>query len=88
MKDTLLTIHQSITADKFGLLGLSIKEFLLQMNGYLKVPVVGKKSDSVDAIMLKMDFYRVHRVFIVDEDMKPTGFVSISDIMKFLSSAK
>jgi len=78
----------SITADKFDLLTLSIKDFLLKMHGYLKVPVIGKMTESVDAIMLKMDFYRVHRVYIVDDNMKPQGFVSITDIIRFLTSPK
>jgi len=74
----------NLNSDKFHLLTLGVKEFLIQVNGYIKAPVICKGSDSIDILMLKMDFFRVHRIYIVDEDMKPVGFVSLTDLMKFL----
>jgi len=77
-----------LTPDKFQLLTLGVKEFLLQVHGYLRAPVCCKANDSIDILMLKMDFFRVHRVYIVDEEMKPIGFISLTDIMRFLVGDK
>jgi len=76
----------SVLPDKFHLLALSVKEFLFQVYGYLRTPVVCKISESADVVMLKMDFYKVHRVYIVDKDMKPIGFVSMTDVIRYLAN--
>jgi len=78
----LLGLH----CNNFSLLTLSVKEYLLCIYGFLKTPICCRVTDSVTSIMEKMDFFKVHRVYIVNENMCPFGFISITDFMKFFTS--
>jgi len=77
-----------VLPDKFHLLSLSVKDFLLQTHGYLRTPVVCKIAESADVVMMKMDFYKVHRVYVVDQDMKPHGFISMTDVIFYLANGR
>jgi len=73
-----------LTEDSFVLLTRTVPEFLNEMNGYLKTPVTCRPKDSIEKLLLQIHQHRVHRVYVVDENMKPTGFVSLTDIMQFI----
>eukprot|EP00455_Lapot_gusevi_P019805 TRINITY_DN2108_c0_g1_i2.p1 TRINITY_DN2108_c0_g1~~TRINITY_DN2108_c0_g1_i2.p1 ORF type:complete len:100 (+),score=22.40 TRINITY_DN2108_c0_g1_i2:57-356(+) len=49
-------------------------------------PACGTLEMTVREAMQQMIERRIHRIFIVDENNVPTGVVSVTDIMKFLSS--
>jgi len=73
-----------INESNFHLLGLKVKEFLQTMYGFPKPPVVCTTSDTVESVLLRMVVHKVHRVYIVDDRMIPTGVISMTDIMQFL----
>jgi CBS domain-containing protein len=73
--------------DKFPMLALPVAEFLHSKHGYLMPPVICLPDDTVESIMFKMTTFKVHRIFVVDKDMKPIGVITLTDIMKFLSKA-
>jgi len=76
-----------LTQDKFQYLALPVKEFI-KMHGYAKPPVCCKSSDSVEILLLKMMVHKVHRVYLVDDAMLPTGIITMTDIMQFLLSTR
>jgi len=68
----------------FPLLALTIKEFLFRMYGYPKPPIFCKTTDTVETIMLKLTVHKVHRVYVVNDTMQPSGVVTLTDLMQFL----
>jgi len=74
----------NLTEVNFPLLTLSVREFFYRVNGFLKPPIVCKRSDTVEALLLKMACYGIHRVYVVDEYFVPIGVITLTDIMKFL----
>jgi len=76
-----------LTADKFALLALPVKEFLQRLHGgTIKEPVVSTSADTVATLLSKFVDHKVHRIYIVDNQMIPTGVISMTDIMQFLLS--
>lgn len=50
-------------------------------------PVYAKDGlDSYHTIMLKMKYYGVHRVFVLDKHKRPVRVISLTDIMKVLAN--
>jgi len=78
----------NLTAETFPLLSLSVRDYLLRTYGYLKPPVCCKVTDTVENVILKMLSFKIHRVYCVDDQLKPMGVISLTDIMKFLLSTK
>jgi len=74
----------NLTIVNFPLLALPVREFLLRINGFVKPPVVCKRTDTVECLFLKMACYGIHRVYVVDDYFVPTGVISLTDVMKFL----
>jgi CBS domain-containing protein len=52
--------------------------------GKIKPPVVTTLGDTIETLMNKFVQHKVHRVYIVDNNMIPTGIISMTDIMQFL----
>jgi CBS domain-containing protein len=75
-----------LTADKFSMLALPVKEFLLRIHGGIKEPVVTTSADTIATLMNKFVEHKIHRVYIVDNQMIPIGVISMTDIMQFLLS--
>jgi len=73
-----------LSAETFPLLSLEINEFLQRIHRFQKPPVFIRPSDTVENLFYKMIIHKVHRVYIVDSNMIPTGVVSMTDIMQFL----
>jgi len=74
----------NLTANNFPLLSLSTREFLFRTHGFIKPPICCKKFDTVENIILKFLCFRVHRVYVIDKNLRPTGVVTLTDIMKYL----
>jgi CBS domain-containing protein len=73
-----------LSEDTFYTLALKIPDFLLKFYGFIKPPIVCLGSDTVENLFFKFVVYGIHRIFIVDENMIPTGVISLTDVMKFL----
>jgi len=43
-----------------------------------------QKKDSVESVILKFLCFRVHRVYIINDDFKPIGVITLTDIMRYL----
>jgi len=74
-----------ITENKFPYLMLPVFEYLNKMRGHNVPPVTCRMDDTVETLLYKMVFNRVHRIYVVDDHNKPTGVITLSDIMKFFS---
>jgi len=64
-------------------LSLTVKEFLFKTYGFPKPPVVVKPWETVEHVLLKLTFHGVHRVWVVDDNQKPIGLISMTDLMRF-----
>jgi CBS domain-containing protein len=73
--------------DQFDRLALPIREFLLKQHGYIMPAITAMHNDTLEALLFRMSYYGVHRVYMSGTDMKPTGIISVTDVMKFLSKA-
>jgi len=73
-----------ITEDNFAFLTMPVKEYLKNLYGFPKPPVCCREFSSVEDLLLKIVVHKVHRIFIVDDHMRPTGVLSLTNIMKFL----
>jgi len=73
-----------MTEDNFAFLTMPVKDYLMKIYGFPKPPVCCREFSTVEDLLLKIVVHKVHRVFIVNEKMRPTGVLSLTDIMKFL----
>jgi len=64
-------------------LALPVKDFINGIHRFPKSPVCVVESDTVEMVLLKMVVHHVHRVYIVDKSMKPTGVITMTDLMQF-----
>jgi len=74
----------NLTLSNFPLLSLSTRDFLFRTQGFIKPPICCKKFDTIENVILKFLCFRVHRVYVIDKDFRPTGVVTLTDIMKYL----
>lgn len=40
-----------------------------------------RETDSLDSVVKLLNFYRIHRVYVTDEEDKPVGIVAIKDVL-------
>jgi len=73
-----------LNESNFPLVALNVKEFLTRMYGYPKAPIFCKTTDTVETIMLKLTVHKVHRIYVVNNHMQPTGIITLTDLMQFL----
>jgi len=71
---------RSVSPNNIHKVKLPVKEFL----GSFKEPVVAKKSETVETVVKKMIDNQVHRVWLVNDENKPVGVVSLTDIISRL----
>jgi len=57
------------------------REFELQTS-----PLTCTPDTTFGSLIVKFGFYRVHRLWIVDNADKPIGLISLTDVMKYLAS--
>jgi len=72
-----------LNESNFPTLSLPVKEYLSRMYGFPKAPVCATETDTVEFLILKMAVHKVHRIYIVDHNMKPTGVITMTDLMQF-----
>jgi len=77
----------NLTSTNFPLLSLTTREFLLRIYGFFKPPVVCRKTDTVESILLKFACYGIHRVYVIDDLFRPIAVITLTDIMQFLLRA-
>jgi len=73
-----------LTAETFPLLALSVKEYLQRIYGFPKPPVCCLMTDTVETMIYRMAIHQVHRIYIVDSFMLPSGIITMTDVMQFL----
>jgi len=75
-------------ADPFGTLQLPVLAFL--QHGGMTIFPVGTclKSTSFNFLLLKLMAMRVHRLWVVNSENKPTSVISLTDIMQALIAQK
>jgi len=87
-------------ADYWNLLGFQIKDYLSQIANHPEfvirdynfwtldrphnVVLRCKSDDTISSVMRIMCFFRVHRVYVVSENNKPIGVVSMGDILSHI----
>jgi len=85
-------------ADFWNLMGFPIKEYLQQLSNHPKsvirdynfwtidkpqhVILKCKMDDKLKNVLKMMCFYKVHRVYVVDHQLKPISIISMQDILK------
>eukprot|EP00299_Pterocystis_sp_00344_P009518 c4032_g1_i2.p1 GENE.c4032_g1_i2~~c4032_g1_i2.p1 ORF type:complete len:330 (-),score=59.70 c4032_g1_i2:42-1031(-) len=81
-----LVVHQSLFL-RCAKLGLTVQEFLVwkSSTGHgSSSAITCTDSATLDAVMAMIVQNKVHRVFVVNNDLRPSGVVSISDIFSAL----
>lgn len=63
---------------------LPIHVFLLQQTQLhpLRAPVTCKKSDTLVSVVTKLALYRVHRLWVVDDNNRPIGIVTPFEVLR------
>jgi len=74
----------NLTSVNFPLLALPVNEFLFRIYGFIKPPVVCRKTDTVESVLLKFACFGIHRVYVVDDSFRPIAVITLTDIMQFL----
>jgi len=77
---------RGISQEKLRFLGASVTQFLKVMNASRLhpsslTPIVCSKDDTLLSVLDKVVNFSIHRVWIVDEEKKPIGVVSLTDIL-------
>lgn len=76
-----------MTKSKLKSILLPVMEFLKVMHdGKAPEPIVCKPNDSTKSVLVKALASKIHRVWVVDEENRPLGVVSFSDIISKASS--
>jgi len=70
---------------KFSALLLPIPQFFREFR-IQTTPLICTPDTTFGSIIMKLGFYRVHRLWVVDAADKPIGLISLTDVMKFLAS--
>jgi len=76
--------------DYFEMLGRSVSNYLKALRLYdvsrtippNRDPVVCKETNTLHELINTVCYYRIHRIYIVDDERKPIGVVSLLDILK------
>jgi CBS domain-containing protein len=77
-----------LTPENFhSLLSLNVGRFLEETQQYHKLPVFVHYGDHVDTVAKAMRNNHIHRVFVVDDNKKPVGVISSSDLVNLLTSS-
>jgi len=73
-----------LTEENFGWINLPVKEYLNRIHqGKPKPPVTCTVDDKLEFLLLKFSVHKVHRVYLVNENLHPIGVVTLTDLMNF-----
>jgi len=70
---------------KFSSLLLPVPQFFRAYQ-IQTAPLTCTQDTTFGSLIMKFGFYHVHRLWVVDETEKPIGLISLTDLMKYLSS--
>ena len=73
-------------AEYFMHLLLPVTQFLKTQHSW-KAPVTVTLSSTLETVLLKLCWFRLHRVWIVDEENRPIGVITLTDVLKVFNSA-
>lgn len=59
--------------------------YLMETQEFHRHPMTCKLGSRLETIVLRLGLFRLHRLWIVDDDERPIGLVSLTDIMKFIA---
>jgi len=76
-------------ANMFSAMQTPVEQFLRMTNEHYKrdqslTPVVASGDETISAILQKLHDNHIHRLFVVDGDNKPTGVISLGDVVSYL----
>jgi len=69
----------------FESLLLPVTQYIINQRGKPKAPITCTINTDFQTVLMKMILFRIHRIWIVDEDDRPIGVISQTDVMKKLS---
>jgi len=79
---------KTIGADTIGNILLPVNKFLTMSHGSKPpVPIVAKPADHLELILAKILIAKIHRVWVTNSAEQPTGVITLTDILKLLTSA-
>ena len=65
---------------------LPVKDFLEMGQNLVKSPVVCQYGEVLSSVIKKIGSNHVHRIYVVDNEGKPIGVISTTDIMKIIAN--
>jgi len=71
-----------ITNENISLLNLSIQHYLIYEGKHMRPAVTVKPKDTLEMVFLKIVAYRIHRVYVVDDNQNPIGVISLTDLIR------
>jgi CBS domain-containing protein len=77
---------KGLTPDNFHLLQSPTIAYLSFVQKAIKVPVGIDEKTTFPMILKTMSQHHIHRLFIVDNEFKPKGLISVTDIINALYS--
>jgi len=79
---------KGITRRSFQVLRLPVREFLERdrRRMWWFVPICTKENDTLKQVILQFAATQKHRFFLVDKDDKPTGVITLTDVLKVVTS--
>jgi CBS domain-containing protein len=77
---------KGLVQQQFSSLLLPVPTFISNMKGKVKPAISVTMNTQFETVILQMCLFRIHRLWVVNEDGKPIGVISQSDVMKKLSA--
>lgn len=74
---------RSLNAQKLPSIVRYVGNFLVVQYGYVKKPLTVTTNSTLDDVIQIILDKKVHRVWIIDEDRKPTGVITLTDVLLF-----
>jgi len=71
-----------ITSENIILLSLSVHNYLIYEGRQMRPAVTVKATDTLEMVFLKIVAYKIHRVYVVDDNNTPIGVISLTDVIK------
>eukprot|EP01127_Copromyxa_protea_P010128 TRINITY_DN2448_c1_g1_i4.p1 TRINITY_DN2448_c1_g1~~TRINITY_DN2448_c1_g1_i4.p1 ORF type:complete len:247 (-),score=35.39 TRINITY_DN2448_c1_g1_i4:35-775(-) len=78
---------RGIDAKKMAKLNLPVLEFLQSLHWFVPAPIIAQENDTLEAAINKCLENHIHRLWVVSEDGKLTGVVSLTDFFVAISAA-
>jgi len=73
----------NLTPVNFPWLALPVTEFLYKIYGFIKPPIVCRRTDTVESVLVKFACFCIHRVYVVDDAFHPVAVITLTDILQY-----